>query len=192
MTPRRGGSTMFQALASKKRRLISIATLAGLLGLAVSMVPRAPRPPARPWATSAARSRSGPSGRAPSSRTSRPCWRRSRPRPGSRSTTAARAATWTRRSTPPWPVARLPQVALVPDPGTVLALAKKGAIQPLAPVLGSEVVRLRVGVEQARHLQRQALRGLVQGRQQEHDLVQPGRVRRGGHQDARQRHGSSC
>ena len=31
-----------------------------------------------------------------------------------------------------------PQVALVPDPGTVLALAKKGAIQPLAPVLGSE------------------------------------------------------
>ncbi|MGO9964893.1 MAG: ABC transporter substrate-binding protein [Acidimicrobiales bacterium] len=32
-----------------------------------------------------------------------------------------------------------PQVALVPDPGTVLALAKKGAIQPLAPVLGSEV-----------------------------------------------------
>jgi len=32
-----------------------------------------------------------------------------------------------------------PQVALVPDPGTVLALAKKGAIQPLAPVIGSEV-----------------------------------------------------
>ena len=31
-----------------------------------------------------------------------------------------------------------PQVALVPDPGTVLALAKKGAIQPLAPVIGSE------------------------------------------------------
>ena len=26
----------------------------------------------------------------------------------------------------------------MPDPGTVLALAKKGAIQPLAPVLGSE------------------------------------------------------
>jgi len=32
-----------------------------------------------------------------------------------------------------------PQVALVPDPGTLLTLAKKGAIQPLAPVLGSEV-----------------------------------------------------
>ena len=31
-----------------------------------------------------------------------------------------------------------PQVALVPDPGTVTALAKKGAIQPLAPVIGSE------------------------------------------------------
>ena len=31
-----------------------------------------------------------------------------------------------------------PQVALVPDPGTVINLAKKGAIQPLAPVIGSE------------------------------------------------------
>jgi spermidine/putrescine-binding protein len=31
-----------------------------------------------------------------------------------------------------------PSVALVPDPGTLLGLAKKGAIKPLAPVIGSE------------------------------------------------------
>lgn len=31
-----------------------------------------------------------------------------------------------------------PQVALVPDPGTLIGLAKKHAIQPLAPVIGSE------------------------------------------------------
>ena len=31
-----------------------------------------------------------------------------------------------------------PQVALVPDPGTVVGLAKKHQIQPLAPVIGSE------------------------------------------------------
>ena len=42
-----------------------------------------------------------------------------------------------------------PQVALVPDPGTVLALAKKGQIQPLAPVIGSEASDYGVGMEQA-------------------------------------------
>ncbi len=31
-----------------------------------------------------------------------------------------------------------PDVALVPDPGTVISLAKKGAIQPVGPVIGSE------------------------------------------------------
>ena len=77
-TLKRGGSTMSQARAvlsaSRRHKLFSIAALTGLFGLAVSMVPAsASTASPRLGHTSGARFRSGPSGPAPSSRTSRPC-----------------------------------------------------------------------------------------------------------------------
>ena len=74
-----------------------------------------------------------------------------------------------------------PDVALVPDPGT-LDSAGQGRIDqgphqhPRRPD-----VQLRRCVEHAGQLQRQAVRRVVQGREQEHHLVQPGAVHRGGH-----------
>ena len=67
-----------------------------------------------------------------------------------------------------------PDVALVPDPGTLDSLAKARFDQgpdehPWRPDL-----QLRHRVEHAGHVQRQAVRRLVQGREQEHHLVQPG------------------
>ena len=142
-TLRRGGSTMSQARAvlsaSRRHKLFSIAALTGLLGLAVTMVP-ASISTATPalghiggsvslWAEwtsteqqdfeavlSPFQAETGVnviySGK------------------GSNMDTAIAAAV--AGGAPP-------QVALSPSPATVLALAQKHAIQPLAPVLGSEV-----------------------------------------------------
>ena len=129
---------MFQALASKKRRLISIATLAGVLALMASLVP------ASLSTASTAKHIGG-------SVTLWAEWTSAEQQDfeavltpfeastgvnviysgkGSNMDTAIDAAV--AGGAPP-------AVALVPDPGTLLALAKKGAIKPLAPVLGSEV-----------------------------------------------------
>ena len=128
---------MFQALASKKRRLISIATLAGLLALVASLVPAS-------LSTASAPKRIG------GSVTLWAEWTSTEQQDfeavltpfehdtgvnviysgkGSNMDTAIDAAV--AGGSPP-------AVALVPDPGTLLALAKKGAIKPLAHVIGSE------------------------------------------------------
>ena len=128
---------MFQALASKKRRLISIATLAGLLALVASLVP-------------ASLSTASPPKHIGGSITLWAEWTSTEQQDfeavltpfehdtgvnviysgkGSNMDTAIDAAV--AGGAPP-------AVALVPDPGTLLALAKKGAIKPLAHVIGSE------------------------------------------------------
>ena len=128
---------MFQALAPKKRRLISIATLAGLFALMASLVP------ASLSTASTAKHIGG-------SVTVWAEWTSTEQQDfeavltpfeastgvnviysgkGSNMDTAIDAAV--AGGAPP-------AVALVPDPGTLLALAKKGAIKPLAPVIGSE------------------------------------------------------
>ena len=141
-TLRGGGNTMSQARAvlsvSGRHKLFSVAALAGLLALAASMVP-AGVSTASPalghiggsvslWAEW-----TGPEQRdfqavlSPfESETGVTINYSSK---GSNMDTAIDAAV--AGGAPP-------QVALVPDPGTLLTLAKKGAIEPLAPVIGSE------------------------------------------------------
>ena len=75
-----------------------------------------------------------------------------------------------------------PQVALVPDPGTVLALAKKGAIQPLAPVIGSEVSDYGPAWNNLVTYNNK-LYGVWFKAANKHHLVQPRRVRPGRHKD---------
>ncbi len=131
---------MFQALAvlfgSKKRKLFSIATLAGLLALTASLVPAG--------VSTASPSKIGGSVSLWAEWTSTeqqffeavltPFEAETGVNviysgKGSNMDTAIDAAV--AGGAPP-------QVALVPDPGTLLTLAQKGAIKPLAPVIGSE------------------------------------------------------
>ena len=79
-----------------------------------------------------------------------------------------------------------PQVALVPSPSTLLALAAKHEIQPLNSVIGSEASDYGADMEQPRHLPGKALWRLVQRGQQEHHLVQPGGIRSGRYKDPSQ------
>ena len=73
-----------------------------------------------------------------------------------------------------------PDVALVPDPGTLDTLAKAERDQGPHQHPREPHVQLRQRVEHARELQRQAVRRVVQGREQEHHLVQPGAVHAAG------------
>ncbi len=142
LTLRKGGNDMSQArrifLASRRHKLVSVASVAGLLVMAASLVP-AGASTASPalthiggsvslwaeWTTS--EQDAFEAVLAPfEAETGVNVIYSSK---GSNMDTAIDAAV--AGGAPP-------DVALVPDPGTLVGLAKKGAIKPLAPVIGSE------------------------------------------------------
>ena len=85
-----------------------------------------------------------------------------------------------------------PDVALVPDPGTLDTLCQAERDQAADEHARQPDVQLRRRVEHAGELQRHAVRRVVQGREQEHDLVQPGALHRRQASRRRRPRGSSC
>ena len=126
-------------------------------------------------------SRSRPCGQAWSSSTSSSCCARSPARPACPSPTHRPDY-----SVPAFLAARLakgrpPDVAFLPQPGLLRRYAAEHLLVPLDRRRGQcRGQQLQPGLAPARVGRRQALRSLVQGRQQVPDLVQRGRLRAGG------------